>query len=79
MNPLIAIEFALLVAVVWLLYSQILFPLWRGTKLLPMFTREPKLKEELASVKQAREEAALEDSIAAERKEVTSTSKEQQK
>lgn len=67
MNPLIVVEFALLAAVVWLLYAQIIMPVVRGTKLFPMFTREPKLKEDLASARQEREEAMLESRIAAER------------
>jgi len=66
MNPIIVIEFALLAAVLWILVSQITLPLVRGTKLFPMFTREPKLKAALAAAKQAREEAALESRIAAE-------------
>lgn len=67
MNPLIVVEFAMLAVVVWLLYSQIIMPVVRGTKLFPMFTREPKLKEDLASARQEREEAMLESRIAAER------------
>ena len=61
-------EFILLSVVLIGFYSQIFWPLWRGTPLFPIFRRERELLHKLSEEKQKTVEEEIQDEIQKEKK-----------
>lgn len=57
------IEFAVIVLLIMLVWSQVLVPAITGRKLFPYFRREERLKEELRHAKQVNHENNLENEL----------------
>lgn len=57
------IELGMIVALTFLVVSQILVPAVRGTRLFPIFRKEHTLKEEVLDLNQEKYEAELADAI----------------
>lgn len=60
---LIALEMVAAVILVVGAFSQIIAPLWRGTKLFPAFRRQGTLEAQLDAVRQEQTEAELEAEV----------------
>lgn len=71
MSYVLVVEFLALLFVVWIIATQIVTPARAGRPLFPMFSRLPKLEEELAKARQASDEAAIEKNIAEEKSKLT--------
>lgn len=49
--------------IIWTLITQVLIPVFRGTKLFPLFRREEKLRNEIEEANQQLVEKSLEDEL----------------
>lgn len=56
-------EISLVVVIMWLLITQVSIPIYRGTKLFPLFKKEEKLRAQLSEIKQETVERDLERKI----------------
>jgi len=56
-------EFSIIILAMWLLITQVSIPVFRGTKLFPLFRREEKLRSELEEARQKTLEKKLEKKI----------------
>ena len=73
------LEIISVIAALWFVITQILFPAIRGTKVFPIFRREAKLVEELVGVNQKIREKKLEDTIKETKKNLDPENKEELK
>lgn len=72
---LIVFEMLMVSVLVWTLITQISIPIFRGTRLFPMFRKEEKLKNELANINQEILEKNIEQKIKKKKRETTTNPK----
>lgn len=62
------LELVLWMSILWCFYTQVFIPVYKGTKLFPIFRRETDLRAALAGEKQATVESEIEKQIELEKK-----------
>jgi hypothetical protein len=61
--PVVLLEFVLVLFVAYVGATQILWPVWRGTPMFPMFQREQRLHWEIGRGRQRQVELKLEQDL----------------
>lgn len=62
------LEYSVIVLLIVLVITQVLVPLFRGTKVFPLFRREGQLVSKLIDTRQQKVEKGLEQKIAREKR-----------
>lgn len=57
------LEFVLYTIFVAILATQVIYPLWHGTKLFPMFRKRHKLEQNVTEVKETLDEVRIEKTV----------------
>jgi hypothetical protein len=60
---IMAFEVIVATIIIWTLITQVLIPVYRGTKLFPFFRKEEKLRNEIEEVNQQNVEKGLENEL----------------
>jgi hypothetical protein len=64
------IQFLLVIAIALFLVSQVVWPMLKGVRLFPLFSRRSRLEKELIELRDEKEVATLEREVESERKNV---------